>query len=263
MPLVSWCWLLVLSLLLCGLIEDYHYSSVVSMKSYLGIVVSAFQLKHSFRQTRQHLELYKNEGFSPLVRPSVKMPRRFFSNKDINTSSISNLSYYTEYRHHLHYRNLHRPLFSGSSSDNEGGTPGDNESGGENNKKPSMKRIGGRKSRQKPPENDSSVVNVEGTSKKNHFPSGGSLVAALLVLTLLKNLFFGGASDSESYYYYSYSSSSVYESRLNPDGSRSTTETTRQESSDLKTNIPGLTEQDFLDRRSTNRGGSTYFYFED
>jgi DNA polymerase sigma len=84
------------------------------------------------------------------------------------------------------------------------------------------------------------------------------LVTALLVLTLLKNLVFGGGGDSDFYYYsYSSSSSSLYETRINPDGSRTTTETSRQESSDLKTNIPGLTGRDVIDRGSTN-----YFDFD-
>lgn len=130
-----------------------------------------------------------------------------------------------------------------------------------------MKRVGGRRRRQKPPEYDGTVVNKESSSfsmketKKDKFPLGGALVIALLVLTLLKNLLFGGTGDSENYYYYSYSSSSVYETRVNSDGK---TETSRQESSDLKTNIPGLTDNDFLDRRDSNRGGvTTYFYFEE
>ena len=79
-----------------------------------------------------------------------------------------------------------------------------------------------------------------------------TLVVALLIFTLFKNLLF--ASSSSDYYYYSYSSSSVVETRVNSEGRQ---ETSRKESSDLKTNIPGLRQEDVLSSRPN------LFYFDE
>jgi len=277
LPLVVWCLLFALLPLQWGVIDDCHDSSSVSAKTVLRSVVSAFQPEHAFRQTRQHLDVRNQRGF-PLPLSSVKMSPLFFSDKHIDVRFISNPKVQKGKRHrvtkkrnqNIHYGNSHKPLFgeisNAGNDDGEDSGPTDDDSDGKSDKKPSMKRVGGRRRRQKPPEYDDTVLNKESLSssiketKKEKFPLGGSLVIALLALTLLKNLFFGGTSDSENYYYYSYSSSSVYETRVNSEGK---TETSRQESSDLKTNIPGLTDNDFLDRRSNRGGMTTYFYFEE
>ena len=269
--------LFALSPLQWGVIDDCHDSSSVSAKKMVGSVVSAFQPEHAFRQTRQHLDV-RNQREFPLPLSSVKMSPLFFSGKDIDVSIISNPKLQTGKRHHvtkkrnknIYYGNSHKPLFGENSNagndDGEDSGPTDDNSDGKSDKKPSMKRVGGRRHRQKAPEYDDNILNQESSSssrketKKDKFHLGGSLVVALLALTLLKNIFFGGTSDSENYYYYSYSSSSVYETRVNTEGK---TETSRQESSDLKTNIPGLADKDFVDRRSNRGGLTTYFYFEE
>lgn len=208
-----------------------------------GLLVSAFRLDHSLRQPRidecrlGRLRLSKN----------VHIPMR-----PMRTSQCSKQCVHKGNDH----RKFHNPLFA-SNSDGESDMPSENDSSERGMKKSSMKRVGGRRRKEKRQQDNFPPV-------ENKLPPANLLVVALLVLTLLKNLLFGGVDSSDNYYYYSYSSSSVYETRLNPDGSRTTTETSRKESSDLKTNIPGLTDKDFLDRSNNrNRVLNNYFYFEE
>ena len=190
-----------------------------------------------------------------LPSPSIKQSQLFFSDQKLD-GSRSTRPRWTSHPQQYNYqsdgrRNVYNPLFASIND-------GENDSNEYSNKKASIKRIGGRKRQQK--QQQDNVVQPS----KNKLPSGSFLVVALLVLTLLKNLLFGGINDSGDYYYYSYSSSSTYETRINPDGSRTTTETSRKENSDLKTNIPGLTDKDFLDRRSNrDRVFTNYFYLEE
>ena len=202
-----------------------------------GLFVSAFRLNHSFQCHLGILRLSK----------TVYIPM-----SPMRTSHCSKQCVHKGKDH----RNFQNPLFA-SNSDDESDKPSESDSSERGMKKSSMKRVGGRRRKEKRQQDNFPPV-------ENKLPPANLLVIALLVLTLLKNLLFGGVNDSDNYYYYSYSSSSVYETRLNPDGSRTTTETSRKESSDLKTNIPGLTDKDFLDR-SNNRDRvlNNYFYFEE
>jgi hypothetical protein len=263
-------------------IEKHHGSSSACRKASPGIVVLAFQQQQCPRRLRRQeqsiLSIYHP---LPSSSPSWAQTSLFFSNQDNEISSIKNGRRHLGKNHCVTQRcNSHKPLFrSGSNaSDNDGGESGDssNESSNGNKKRLfSMKRIGGRKRRQNRSLDDDGTAMeksssssppptfVEAESIKNRLrlPSGGFLVVALLVLTLLNNLLFGG-SDSDFYYYsYSSSSNSVYETRINPDGSQTTTETSRKESSNIKTNIPGLTDnRDVIDDRGTNYNN---FYFDE
>ena len=266
------CFLLfILSPLHWIMIDERYTSSSMRTESRTGLVVSAFRIENSFWQPRQFV--YNSRRF-PSPPPPVRFSPLFFSNNDSNMSSLSDSRRTSRYTNQYFYRkarhrNPRKPLFGGSSNDsnNEGesGGPLDKDSNGKNrkNRSPSIKRVGGRRRQPKRSEHDDIALENSSPSK-NKLPSGSFLVVSLLVLTLLKNLLFGGGSDSDSYYYYSYSSSSVYETRVNPDGSRTATETYRKENSDLKTNIPGLSDKDFLDQRS-NGGDATsnYFYFKE
>lgn len=158
---------------------------------------------------------------------------------------------------------ISNPLFAagsnkfepGNGEDANGNDTGSNPlEGGSSGKKRSfsMKRIGGRPRRGRGRRASDESMPVPSPSNGNNnskskWPLSG-WITALLAFTLLKNLFFGGGNDADYYYYsYSSSSSSVYETRINPDGSRTTTETSRKESSDLKSNIPGLTVDQMRD----------------
>ena len=228
--------------------------------------VAAFRQDYS---SRHQIWNARNLQRFPLPPPSVQRLPLFFSDQDnlmkIPTNSKRTKPHVSQFPlQNVRNGKYHYPLFA-NNKDCESGSPFDNDSteSGKKNRLPSMKRIGGRIRKGSLPKDD--AINFEKSPpSKRKLPSGSFLVVVLLVLTLLKNLLFGGGMDSDNYYYYSYSSSSVYETRVNPDGSRTTTETSRKESSDLKTNIPGLTDKDFLDR-SSNRGRvfTDYFYFEE
>mmetsp|Transcript_9046 Transcript_9046/g.18967 ORF Transcript_9046/g.18967 Transcript_9046/m.18967 type:complete len:324 (+) Transcript_9046:265-1236(+) len=165
----------------------------------------------------------------------------------------------------FHRNTRHGPLFGGTPNNNNGDGDSSNDKNGPKEETSSsntnkermvrMKRVGGRRrNREKPRDDDeTNETNLDNNQKpsglfswwKNNL-SASFVLTALLVLTLLKNLFFGGGGGGtdSNYYYYSYSSSSsiVYETRTNPDGSRTTTETSRNDSSNMKSNIPGLTK---------------------
>lgn len=190
-----------------------------------------------------------------LPSPPIQQSPLFFSDQKLDGNRFRRPRWTSHPQQHNYQsygrRNFYNPLFAGNND-------GESDSSEQSKKKSSMKRVGGR--RRQPKRQQDNVVQPS----KNKLPSGSFLVVALLVLTLLKNLLFGGINDSGDYYYYSYSSSSTYETRINPDGSRTTTETSRKENSDLKTNIPGLTEKDFLDRSSNrDRAFTNYFYLEE
>jgi len=191
-------------------------------------------------QQRTSLFLFFDDGNSRIQKESSHYNRVANPRNRIRNSICTTNTYY--------------PLFSSSSNDNESDDENVEDSNNDSNDKkqrfPSVRRIGGRNRKPKIPKTENSID--EPKESGFQFPSAGSLVVALLIFTLFKNLLF--ASSSSDYYYYSYSSSSVVETRVNAEGRQ---ETSRKESSDLKTNIPGLRQEDVIRTRPN------LFYFDE
>jgi len=161
----------------------------------------------------------------------------------------------------------------------------DNGNGSEGrNRSYSMKQIGGRISKQQREQNKrkrdgakistssfttKDIQNTNSSSEESSFVTsvvrkvwngnGKFVVIALLVLTLLKNLLFGSVSTNQSYYYYS-SSSSVYETRTysRSDDGQPITQTSRKETSDIRSNIPGINTS--TSTMNNNNNGKTTKY---
>ena len=161
----------------------------------------------------------------------------------------------------------------------------DNGNGSEGrNRSYSMKQIGGRISKQQREQNKrkrdganistssfttKDIQNTNSSSEELSFVTsvvgkvwngnGKFVVIALLVLTLLKNLLFGSVSTNQSYYYYS-SSSSVYETRTysRSDDGEPITQTSRKETSDIRSNIPGISTSTSTMNNNNNRKATKY-----
>eukprot|EP00980_Cylindrotheca_fusiformis_P018417 scaffold6058_cov96-Cylindrotheca_fusiformis.AAC.2 len=113
----------------------------------------------------------------------------------------------------------------------------------------STARIGGRRKKSASVESKSSKENkLAGWIQKAQSNLG--LTASILVLCfLLKSFLFSGDSGGDSsYYYYSYESS-VFESRTY--GSDGQVQVSRKESKNVKSNIPGMKEQEMISRPSS------------
>ncbi len=257
--LFGFCLLALLSPLRWEIADQYGSSSSLITRINIGFFAWAFRSNPAFPHPSS--DACRHGGFR-LPSPPIQQSPLFFSEQNIHGNGPTRSRRTTQRPgqciHRIESQNtFYNPLFA-SNNDGERDMPYEN--GSSDNKKFSMKRVGGRRRQQK----RQPAAFEKLPPSKNKLPSGTFLVVALLVLNLLKNLFFGGINDSSNYYYYSYSSSSVYETQINPDGSRTTTETSRKESSDLKTNIPGLTDKDFLDRSNNrDRVFTNYFDFEE
>ena len=224
--------------------------------------VSAFQLQHHCSQTPA---IWQGKSIMTTInnnRPRLQQQTSLFLFFDDGNNRIhQERSHCTgtpnprsRIRNSICTTNTYYPLFSSSSNDNESDDENvedpKNDSNDEKQRFPSVRRIGGRNRKPKILKSESSID--EPKESRFQFPSAGSLVVVLLIFTLFKNLLF--ANSSSDYYYYSYSSSSVVETRVNSEGKQ---ETSRKESSDLKTNIPGLRQEDVLSTRPN------IFYFDE
>ena len=93
------------------------------------------------------------------------------------------------------------------------------------------------------------------TSKQPSLPGGFVGILAILMLVIGLSGLFGSSGDNPNYYYYSYQSS-VYETRTYNDYGQ-LEDTSRKESSEIKSNIPGLSSSSSVSLPSSSVSSST------